>query len=187
VVAVATLAAAEFRPSWAHAAHLVVPTSAVEVAVMAGGLLLMVGALTWGMRGHPMGTAFALAWLGSALWVGGWYHWELERRNAAYDYPRVHATAERLLPESPVVAAWGVSELPFSFYFDRRVVSVATDRDLQRVMAQHPGSSAVLTGGALAQVEDRARLRVLPLDRLNFDSLVLVTAAPESTGPVVRP
>ena len=75
-----------------------------------------------------MGRAFALAWIGSALWVGGWYHWELDRRNAAYDYPRVHAEALRLLPRSPVVAAWGIYELPVSFYFDRRVVSVASDR-----------------------------------------------------------
>jgi 4-amino-4-deoxy-L-arabinose transferase-like glycosyltransferase len=186
-VALATAVALEFRPSWTRAAHVALPSSALEVAVMAGGLVLMVGAVTWGMRGHPMGRAFAIAWVGSALWVGGWYHWELERRNEVYDYPRVHAEAARLLPDAPVVAAWGVYELPFSFYFDRRVVSVQTDRDLQRVMAQHPGSSAVLSGGALAQVEDRARLRVLPLDRLNFDSLVLVTFSPDPPGPATRP
>jgi hypothetical protein len=119
--------------------------------------------------------------------VGGWYHWELGRRNAAYDYPRVHAEAARLLPEAPVVAAWGVYELPFSFYFDRRVVPVATDRDLHRVMAQHPGSSAVLSAAALAQVEDPARLRVLPLDRLNFDSIVLVTDSLDAPRAGARP
>jgi len=112
---------------------------------------------------------------------------ELGRRNAAYDYPRVHAEAARLLPEAPVVAAWGVYELPFSFYFDRRVVPVATDRDLHRVMAQHPGSSAVLSAAALAQVEDPARLRVLPLDRLNFDSIVLVTDSLDAPRAGARP
>jgi len=122
------------------------------------------------------------AWLGAALWVGGWYHWELERRNAAYDYPRAHTEAARLLPEAPVVAAWGVYELPFSFYFDRKVVAVATDGDLRRVLAEHPRASAVLTEAALGHVENRARLRVLPLNRLNFDSIVLVTPR-AATGP----
>jgi len=175
VVALSTIAARELRPTWAHAAQLVRPSSAMEVVVMAGGLLLMIGALGWGMRRRALGRTFAIAWIGSAMWVSGWYHWELERRNAAYDYPRVHVAADRLLPEAPVVAAWGVYELPFSFYLDRRVVSVSSDGDLRRVMAQHPGSSAVLTEAALAQVEDRARLLVVPLDRLNFESIVLVT------------
>lgn len=187
VVALATAVAFEFRPSWARAAQLALPSSAIEVAVMAGGLLLMVGALTWGMQKNAMGPIFAVAWIGSALWVGGWYHWELGRRNAAYDYPRVRAEAQRLLPEAPVVATWGVYELPFSFYSDHRVVSVASDHDLHRVMAQYPGSSAVLTEAALALVEDRARLRVLPLDRFNFDSIVLVTYSPGPPSAAARP
>jgi 4-amino-4-deoxy-L-arabinose transferase-like glycosyltransferase len=176
-----------FRSSWARAARLALPQSALEVAVMGGGLLLMLGALSYGLRSEVLGRAFAVAWLGSILWVGGWYHWELERRNAEYDYPRVHAQAERLLPSTPVVAAWGVYELPFSFYFHRPVVSVSTSSDLRRVMGQHPQSSAVLTVGALAQLDDRAQLRVLPLDRLNFDSIVLVTYSPDSPGASARP
>ncbi len=187
VVALATAAAVEFRPTWANATHLALPGSAVEIAVMAGGLLLMIGALGYGLRRDALGRAFVAAWLGSALWVGGWYHWELERRNAAYDYPRVHAEAGRLLPEAPLVAAWGVYELPFSFYFDRKVVSVSSDGDLRRVMAQHPHASAVLTEAALAQLEDRARFRVLPLERLNFDSIVLVTYSPAAPRPDGRP
>src|SRR5262249_22172786 len=175
------------RPSWAQSAKLAFPTSITEVCVMAAGLVLLVAGLSWGMRRAVMGPAFAVAWIGSALWVGGWYHWELDRRNAAYDYPRVQAEAVRLLPESPVVAAWGVYELPFSFYFDRRVVSVASDGDLRRVMAQPPGSSAALTGAALALVGDRDKFRVLPLDRLNFDSLVLVTYSSEPSSPPARP
>jgi hypothetical protein len=55
------------------------------------------------------------------------------------------------------------------------------------VMGQHPQSSAVLTVGALAQLDDRAQLRVLPLDRLNFDSIVLVTYSPDSPGASARP
>jgi hypothetical protein len=186
-VALATWAAFEFRPHWASAGRLALPNSVLEVVVMGGGLLLMVGALGYGIRRHALGRAFAVVWLGSALWVGGWYHWELERRNAEYNYPRLHVEAERLLPSTPVVAAWGVYELPFSFYFDRPVVSVSTSRDLRRVMAQHPQSSAVLTRGALAQLEDVAELRVLPLDRLNFDPIVLVTYSLDAPRSGARP
>jgi 4-amino-4-deoxy-L-arabinose transferase-like glycosyltransferase len=186
-VALATAAAFHLRPTWRRAADVALPTSALEVAVMAGGLLAMVGALGYGMRRDALGRVFVTAWLGSVLWVAGWYHWELERRNAAYDYPRVQAEAARLLPEAPVVAAWGVYELPFSFYFDRKVVSVATDEALRRAMAQHPHASAVLTTAALAHVEDRARLRVLPLERLNFDSIVLVTYSPAAPAAAARP
>jgi 4-amino-4-deoxy-L-arabinose transferase-like glycosyltransferase len=186
MVALATLVAVHFRPTWANPSRLAWPSSMIEAAVMAGGLVVMVGALAYGMSRNALGRTFALAWLGSALWVGGWYHWELERRNAAYDYPRVHAEAQRLVPEAPVVATWGVYELPFSFYFDRRVVPVATDDDLRRVMAQHPKSSAVLTIAALAQLEERQRFRVVPLDRLNFDSIVLVTNALDAPPAAVK-
>ncbi len=54
-------------------------------------------------------------------------------------------------------------------------------------MAEHPGSSAVLSGAALAQLEDRARLRVVPLDRINFDSVVLVTYSSEPPSPSAKP
>jgi len=182
VVVLAAVVASARRPTWVNATHVAWPGSATEVVVMAGGLVLMIGALGYGLRRDALGRAFVFAWLGAALWVGGWYHWELERRNAAYDYPRAHTEAARLLPEAPVVAAWGVYELPFSFYFDRKVVAVATDGDLRRVMAEHPRASAVLTEAALGHVENRARLRVLPLNRLNFDSIVLVTPR-AATGP----
>jgi len=190
VVALATAAAVAFRPTWADSARIYLPNSAselAEVSVMTVGLVLMIGALSWGMWRDGMRRAFAVAWVGSALWVAGWYHWELEARNAAYDYPRVQAAAAQLLPEAPLVAAWGVYELPFSFYSARRVVSVSTDDDLWRVMTQHPRSSAVLTEAALAQVDDRDRLRVVPLDRLNFNSIVLVTYAPGAPRPGAQP
>jgi 4-amino-4-deoxy-L-arabinose transferase-like glycosyltransferase len=177
VLALSTGAAALFRHTWATAAHVAFPASALEVGVMAGGLLVMLAALAYGVRRGQLARAVVVAWIGSAVWVAGWYHWELGRRNAAYDYPGVGAQARRLLPEAPVVAAWGVYELPFSFYFGRRVVAVQTDGDLRRVMSEHPRASAVLTESSLRQVEDRGGLLVLPLDRLNFAPIVLVSAA----------
>jgi hypothetical protein len=135
----------------------------------------MVAVLGYGVRRGQVRRVFALACLGSAAWVAGWYHWELERRNAAYDYPRVRTEVRRLLPEDPVVATWGVYDLPMSFYLGQPVLPVHSRGDLDRIMAGHPRGSAVLTEAALAEVTDRARLRVLPLDRLNFDSIVLVS------------
>jgi len=187
VLALSTGAAALFRRTWATAAHVAFPTSALEVGVMAGGLLVMLAALAYGARRGRLARAFVVACLGSAVWVAGWYHWELGRRNAAYDYPRVGAEARRLLPEAPVAAVWGVYELPFSFYFGRRVVAIRTDGDLRRVLSAHPRASAVLTESALRQVEDPGRLQVLPLDRLNFTPIVLVSSAPEPPRGDRRP
>jgi 4-amino-4-deoxy-L-arabinose transferase-like glycosyltransferase len=175
VIAGATATAALVRPTWLNATHVAFPTSAIEATVMAAGLAVMLGVLVYGVRRDRLAQVFAVACLGSAAWVVGWYHWELERRNAAYDYPRVRAEVRRLLPEAPVVATWGVYELPLSFYLGRRVVPIRTHGDLARVMSEHPRASAVLTEAALAQVENRGHLRVLPVDRLNFDRIVLVS------------
>src|SRR5207248_1807919 len=83
-----------------------------------GALLLALG---WGMRRARMGGAFAVAWLGSAVFVAGAYHWEVDRFNAANDFPRVSERMRPALQGASVVATWGVPELPLSFYFHRRV------------------------------------------------------------------
>ena len=182
VVAMATGLAVFIRPTWSTGAHVAFPASAIETTVMAAGIIVMLAALAYGIRRDRLTRVFVVACAGAAVWVMGWYHWELLRRNAAYDYPRVRAEARRLLPESPVVATWGVYDLPLSFYFGRRVASIGTDGDFTRLMTDHPRASAVLTESALAQVGDRARLRVLPLDRLNFDRIVLVSYSPDRPG-----
>ncbi len=184
VLSLATVVAALVRPTWSEARHVALPTSAIEAALMAAGLAVMLGALVYGAWRQRLRQVFAVACLGGAAWVTGWYHWELERRNAAYDYPRVRAEVQRLLPEAPVVATWGVYDLPLSFYLGRPVLPVQTLGDLDRVMAQHPLGSAVLSQAALDEVPDRTHLRVLPLDWLNFAPIVLVsypaTAAPRA-------
>ena len=57
----------------------------------------------------------------------------------------------------------------------RRVPPVQTLGALDRVMAGHPRGSTVLSQTALAEVADRGQLRVVPLDRLNFGPIVLVS------------
>jgi 4-amino-4-deoxy-L-arabinose transferase-like glycosyltransferase len=181
-LSLATAVAALARPTWSEARHVALPASAVEAAVMAAGLIVMLAALVYGARRRRLRQVFAVACLGGAAWVTGWYHWELERSNAAYDYPRVRVEVERLLPEAPVVATWGVYDLPLSFYLGQRVLPVQTLGDLDRVMAEHPGGSAVLSQAALAEVGDRRHLRVLPLDWLNFAPIVLVSY-PDAAAP----
>jgi 4-amino-4-deoxy-L-arabinose transferase-like glycosyltransferase len=182
VLSLATAVAALARPTWSEARHVAFPTSTAEASVMAAGLVVMLAALVYGARRRRLRQVFAVACLGGAAWVIGWYHWELERRNAAYDYPRVRAEALRLLPEAPVVATWGVYDLPLSFYLGRRVLPVQTLGDLDRVMAEHPRGSAVLSQAALGEVADRRHLRVVPLDWLNFDPIVLVSH-PDASAP----
>ena len=182
LLSVATAVGALARPTWSESRHVAFPASAVEAGVMAAGLIVMLAALVYGVRRRRLRQVFAVACLGGAAWVTGWYHWELERRNAAYDYPRVRAEVLRLLPEAPVVATWGVYDLPLSFYLGRRVLPVQTLGDLDRVMAEHPRGSAVLSQAALAEVADRGHLRVVPLDDLNFHPVVLVSY-PDATAP----
>jgi hypothetical protein len=55
------------------------------------------------------------------------------------------------------------------------------------VIAGRNRASAVLTEAALARVEDRERLRVLPLRRLSFEPIVLVTSRPEAPRAESRP
>jgi 4-amino-4-deoxy-L-arabinose transferase-like glycosyltransferase len=175
VVALATGLAVLIRPTWSTGSHVAFPTSPVETAALVLGLAVMLGAIAHGIRRGQLARVFAIACLGSAAWVAGWYHWELERRNAAYDYPGVRAQAQRLLPGSPVVATWGVYNLPLSFYFGRRVAAIATDEDLRRAMSEHPRASALVTEAALAGVSDRQGLRVVPLEPLDFRPVMLVS------------
>jgi len=186
VVAVATGVAAVIRRTWATGAHVAFPTSALETGVLAAGLLMMLGSLFYGVRRGRLTHGFAAACLGGAVWVAGWYHWELERRNAAYDYPRVRAEVRRLLPGSPVVASSGVYYLPMSFYLGHQVDAIWTDDDLRRVMSEHPRGSALVTEAALARAGDLGRLRVLPLERLNFDPVVLVSHSADGVPADVR-
>ena len=45
----------------------------------------------------------------------------------------------------------------------------------------------MLSVAALAQLEDRERLRVVPLDRINFNPVVLVTYSSEPLSPSAKP
>jgi 4-amino-4-deoxy-L-arabinose transferase-like glycosyltransferase len=171
------------------------PASLGEALVLGGGLGAMLLALVWGMRrarndavrtwGRPpaagtglersiVGRAFAVAWLGGAVFVAGSYHWEVDRFNAANDFPRVSERMGPVLQGASVVATWGVPELPLAFYFGRRVVRVETIDDLERVMSGGAPAVAIMTDGVLAGNRDRERLEVLMQERFTLQSISLV-------------
>jgi 4-amino-4-deoxy-L-arabinose transferase-like glycosyltransferase len=155
-------------------ASVSLPASVVEVLVLAGGVGAMLGALVWGARTKRIGHAFAVAWLGSAVFVAGAYHWEVERFNAAHDFPRVSERMKPALRDAPVLATWGVPELPLSFYMNRRVVVVETSAELDRVMSGAAPAVAIMTEGVLASSHERGRLAILVNDRLALRSVSLV-------------
>ena len=62
------------------------------------------------------------------------------------------------------------------------MLPVQTPGELDRVMAEHPRGSAVLSQAALAEVAGRGNLRVVPLDWLNFRPVVLVSY-PDAAAP----
>lgn len=155
-------------------ASISLPASVVEVLVLAGGLGTMLGALVWGARAKRVGHAFAAAWLGSAVFVAGAYHWEVQRFSVAHDFPRVSQRMRPALATAPVVATWGIPELPLSFYFNRRVVVVETSAELDRVTAGATPVVALMTEGVLAAQRERERLAVLMNDRLALRTISLV-------------
>ena len=127
-----------------------------------------------GLERSIVARAFAVAWLGSAVFVAGAYHWEVDRFNAANDFPRVSERMRPALQGASVVATWGVPELPLSFYFHRRVVRVETVDDLERVMSGGATAVAIMTDGVLAGNRDRERLEVLMQETFTLQSISLV-------------
>lgn len=154
--------------------HASLPSTAVEATVLVGALVVMVGALVLGAWRGRLGPVFPVAWAASAVLVAVAYHGEVGRRNEAFDYGRLRAEMSRRLPEASLVAAWGVQELPLTFYFDQPVAAVETETELHRALSRDIRSFAVVTDAAATRLEDRGRLRVLLHHRLAFRPISVV-------------
>jgi 4-amino-4-deoxy-L-arabinose transferase-like glycosyltransferase len=179
VLGALTAAFVAVRPEWFRKLDELVPSSIGEVAVIAAALALMIAAVVYGMQRNRLAQAFGVAWVASAVLVAGSYHWQIERRNAAYDYARLRAEMRaRLIHDPPLVATSGVQELPFVFYFGQRVVAAQTAADVQRALAQNSGTVAILTDTAIAGWGEQPRLTVLLHDRLASRSISVVGYAP---------
>ena len=102
------------------------------------------------------------------------YHWELERRNAAYDYAGLRERMKPLLRESPVVATLGLADMPLAFYLRRPVVPAGTARNLREVVRGDAPAVAIVTDRALPSLEDGDGFTVLMHDRLALRPIAVV-------------
>ena len=80
---------------------MVWPAYVAQAIVLVATVAAVAAALMMGARAGRLRHAFAAAWVGCAVLVVSSYHWELERRNAAYDYAGLHERMKPLLRESP--------------------------------------------------------------------------------------
>jgi 4-amino-4-deoxy-L-arabinose transferase-like glycosyltransferase len=149
------------------------PGSPLSIVAIVGALAVILVALILGAFRHNARGAVVAMWIGSALWLIASDRVDVERHNVAGDYAHLAAGMAPLLGEAPLVAAWGMAELPLAFYADRTVVSMESDRELRDVMAREPRSLVVATEANWRRLEEPG-LTVLARDRLASKPVVLV-------------
>jgi 4-amino-4-deoxy-L-arabinose transferase-like glycosyltransferase len=161
VVAVVAAAVVVRVARRAPSAELAAP-SLVEALMIAVALGTMLAALAHGAaRGHrPGAMTVAAACAAVVLAVG--YHGQLTRHNRNHDYPRLHAAVTERAPDTRIVAAWGVHEMPLTFYARHPVPALADGPALRGVL-DAPGRAAVVSDRNLAAVPD---VTVLVRDRI---------------------
>jgi len=138
----------------------------VTIGAVAAALLL-------GVRAQRLPRAFAAAWVGCAVLVLSSYHWELERRNAAYDYAGLRERMKPILRESPVVATLGLADMPLAFYLRRTVVVAGNAAGLREVVGDSQ-AVAIVADRALPSLEGRDGFTVLLHDRLALRPIAVV-------------
>jgi len=152
----------------------------VVVLVVTAGAIAV--ALTAGARAARRPRAFAAAWVGCAILVAWGYHWEVERRNAAHDYPGLRERMQPHLRGEPVVATLGLADMPLAFYLGRPVVPTATDVTLREVVRGATPAVAIVTDRALPSLAAGDGFTVLMRDRLALRPIAVVGyhAAPQN-------
>ena len=163
---------------------MVWPAYVAQAIVLVATIAAIALALTVSTRDRRLPRAFAAAWIGCAVLVVSSYHWELERRNAAYDYAGLNKRMEPLLRESPVVATLGLADMPLSFYLHRTVVPAGTARNLREIGGGDSPAVAIVTDRALPSLEAGDGFTVLMRDRLALRPIVVVAYR---TTPSIRP
>jgi 4-amino-4-deoxy-L-arabinose transferase-like glycosyltransferase len=181
-LAAVILAVSALRPRWREEVHLVLPDSFGEAVVLGAALALMLGALLLGVRQQRLAAGFTVSCLGAALLLVAGYHWSLVRRNAAYDYPKMYATARPMLRDTAELRAWGTPALPLAFYFHRRVTPVEAYETLP---ALPPGRvpGVAVARASLLPLDLPPELSVVSRDRLGTVPVALVRQdAPVGVG-----
>ena len=177
----AGVAGAFYRRNALNEVSMVWPAYVAQAIVLVATVAAVAAALMMGARDGRLRHAFAAAWVGCAVLVVSSYHWELERRNAAYDYAGLHERMKPLLRESPVVATLGLADMPLAFYLRRPVVPAGTARNLREVVRGDGPAVAIVTDRALTSLEDGDGFTVLMRDRLALRPIAVV--AYRTTSP----
>jgi 4-amino-4-deoxy-L-arabinose transferase-like glycosyltransferase len=160
---------------------MVWPAYVAQAIVLVATVGAIATALLVGARDRRLPRAFTAAWVGCAVLVVASYHWELERRNAAYDYAGLRERMKPILRESPVVATLGLADMPLAFYLRRPVVVAGTVSNLRDVVRADSQAIAIVPDLALTSLEDRDGFTVLMHDRLALRPIVVV--AYRATSP----
>ena len=152
------------------------PASPLEALLVGGALGIMLAALAYGVALNKPAETFVAAWVAAAVFVATAYHGEMSRRNEASDYAGLRASmARRLAPAPPVVAVWGLQELPMSFYFERSVTEVENESELLRVLAREPRGVAIVTDTALAHSTVAGDVTTMLQERFALRQVSVVT------------
>jgi 4-amino-4-deoxy-L-arabinose transferase-like glycosyltransferase len=174
VLAAAGVAGAFYRRNALAEVAGVWPAYVAQAIVLVATIAAIATALTMSAADRRLARAFAAAWVGCAVLVASSYHWELERRNAAYDYAGLNERMKPLLRESPVVATLGLADMPLAFYLRRPVVPAGSARNLREVVRGDAPAVAIVTDRALTSLEDGDGFTVLLHDRLALRPIAVV-------------
>ena len=174
VLVAAALAGAFFRRNAVNEIAMLWPAYVTQAVVLVVTVVTVVVALISGTRNWRLPRAFAAAWVGCAVLVMWGYHWELERRNAAYDYVGLHERMKPLLRESPIVATLGLADMPLAFYLRRPVVPALTDVNLREVVRGAAPAVAIVTDRTLTTLQAADGFTVVMRDRLAFRPIAVL-------------
>lgn len=185
-LAMLTLVVSAARPRWRDDARLLLPNSAGEVAFLLLALALVVFGLVLGVRVKRLARGFAVAWSGAALLLASGYHWELARRNAVYDYPKIYAATRPHLREVGELRAWGIPALPLALYFQRPVVPVEADQPLPALSAGRP-STVTVAKASLLERSQSAGVVIVHRDWLGSAGVAIVRQDAPSAADLRSP
>jgi 4-amino-4-deoxy-L-arabinose transferase-like glycosyltransferase len=175
VLLVATVAFVSVRREWPRDVAVALP-SPIELLVIVVAMAGAIGALAYGIRHRKLPRAFVAAAVCSAVVLVVGYHGQIDRQNQANDYLRLRAALAPAAEASPLVATWGVADLPVAFYFARPSVTVSRAPDLAQLIRNNPRAIAILSESASSQLQDRHGLRFLFEDELAFRRISVFTS-----------
>jgi 4-amino-4-deoxy-L-arabinose transferase-like glycosyltransferase len=184
LLAAAGIAGAFSRRNSLSEVAMVWPAYVAQAVVLVATVGAIAAALVFAAPDRRLARGFVAAWVGCAVLVMSSYHWELERRNAAYDYAGLHERMKPLLLEEPVVATLGLADMPLAFYLGRPVVAARNAGNLRDIVRRGAPAVAIVADRALTSLEDAGSFKLLLHDRLALRPITVVAyRSTSSTRP----